>query len=336
MKSASLFKTGNQTVDLLATYHVQGDVIPPKCYKIIKKDSGKTDMLAVAILSNIIYWNRPTPVFNEQGEQIASKTKFNGRYLQKNYSDYEDMFDKTKREVKASFDVLEELGFIKRHFETITVAGHKIPNVLYIELLSERLGEILDDNDNVSVPEKIAEEVCSESDLSVSDEAYDGQFFVTPPTKICRTNTNTNPEIKTYNLNSFIPSSDIIEGEGTNEEVYREILAENVELERIIADDPQCEDEYREYFEIMVDLVCHNKAPIKSHGQTYPAEVVKSRMLKLKREHLERVASVYEDYVGNITDFYKHCAATLYNSYFEASNTVRNSARNSLYHLEVS
>lgn len=339
--------TGNPSVDLLAKYPVQGDCIPPKAYKYIKRASGKTDMLAVAIYSNIIYWHRPTPVYDSQGNLVNYKKKFHGDMLHKRYDEYAELFDVTKRQVKEAFDVLCDLGFINRIFKNIRLSdGNMLYNVMYIELVADKLPLILDE---VSFVENLVNNIAGEDSSKGTDEIssldnndatlyddntqYGIQFYVTPPTKKRTTYTNTKTNNFTNNTTSFNHSNNSSFDGMNDESVYREILSENIDLDRLLADNPSSVDEYTEYFEIMVDLVCHNKAPVKSHGHIYPAETVKSRILKLKREHLEHVHYVYQNYIGQITDFYKHCAATLYNSYFEANNCTICDGNTKLFNL---
>ena len=325
-------RTGNPSVDFLFTHEVKGDIIPPALYKLVKKDSGNTDFLAIQILSNIIYWHRPTTIYDNNGEIVGYKKKFAGDLLQKSYEDYAELYDVSKRQVKASFDVLEGLGFIKRNFKTVSIRnGIKANNVLFIELCVEKLALIVDTG-NKSASEKIMEEIVNEGPASVENNGYDIQFYVTPPTEKRNTNTNINPNNLTNNNLSIIPSQSE-EEEMMDEAAYREILAENTELDALIREQPYSEEQYREYFEIMVDLVCYNRLDIKSKGQYYPASVVKSRMLHLRREHLEYVAEVYENYIGDIRDFYRHCASTLFRSYFEADNVIANKARNTAFNL---
>ena len=107
-----------------------------------------------------------------------------------------------------------------------------------------------------------------------------------------------------------------------DESIYREIIAENIELKSLITEQSADKEQYLEYFEIMVDLVCHNDKPLIIQGRTYSSNMIKDRMLKLKREHLEHVCDIYNNYSGQITNFYRHCAATLYNSYFEVNNAL--------------
>lgn len=330
MEKSSLSTTGSRVVDQMCSFPVQGDVVPDEFYKFIKKSStGKTDKLAVLIFANIVYWHRPTYVYDSDGKVVSVKKKFKGNLLQKNYDYYVEKYDEPKRSIKASFDTLEELGLIKRIWKNITLSnGTHLSNVLFIDLCIDKLIELFSHYSNKAPVEK-----SMDFDISENINTYDrkdediSHKNATPITKKCDTYTNTNT--KNYTKTFYIiPSTtqnkkEINTNKGMNdEETYREILAENIEYKSLLENYPDSSDSFKEYFEVMVDLVCYNNKPIKVHGQYYPAEIVKSRILKLRREHLERVSEIYDNYIGEIKDFYRHCAATLYNSYFEVNNDI--------------
>ena len=48
--------TGNAAVDAIATMAVTGNVIPATWYKTITTSSGKADLVAINILSDVLYW----------------------------------------------------------------------------------------------------------------------------------------------------------------------------------------------------------------------------------------------------------------------------------------
>lgn len=338
MEKSSFSTTGSRAVDLMCSFPVQGDVVPDEFYKFIKKPStGKTDKLAVLIFSNIVYWHRPTYIYDNDGKVISVKKKFKGNLLQKNYDFYAEKYDEPKRSIKASFDTLEDLGLIKRVWKNITLAnGTHLSNVLYIELCIDRLISLFS-----QCSDKAPVEDSMEFDVVENVDTYDNidngvpHKIATPATKKCNTYTDTNTKNYTNTI-YILPSTSQSkkkkgdEGMIDDEETYRDILSENIEYESLLENYPDSADNFKEYFEIMVDLVCHNKKPIKVHGQLYPAEIVKSRMLKLRREHLERVSEIYDNYIGDIKDFYRHCAATLYNSYFEVNNDISIKIRNQI------
>ncbi len=319
-----IVSTGSKAVDQMAQIPITGNISNKGWYKHIKKsDSGKTDMLAVAIYSDIVYNHRPTPVYDESGAVVGYKKKFFGDRLQKSYDDYAEMYDVTKRQVKAAVDTLVEKNLIERTFENVILkGGQKLTNVMYVVLNVDELLKITD----INTPKSISS--CSEPSYIIKEQVP--QNIEIPLTEKCRTNTDTNTNINTNTYIQIIPSNPKVkessatdDGRMNDEAVTREIIAENIELDSLISEQPDCESEYLEYVEVMVDLICHNKRPMKIRGNEYPASVIASRMMKLKREHIERVSEVFSAYAGQITDFYKHCAATLFNSYYEVNNLIK-------------
>ena len=64
-------------------------------------------------------------------------------------------------------------------------------------------------------------------------------------------------------------------------ESYREIILENIDYDILIQDEKLDRDRLDELVELMVDTVCSNREMIRIAGDDYPAEVVKSRFLKI-------------------------------------------------------
>ena len=72
-------------------------------------------------------------------------------------------------------------------------------------------------------------------------------------------------------------------------ESYRELILENIEYDYLCRDDRLDRDMLNELVELMVDTVCSRREMIRIAGDDYPAEVVKSRFLKLNSSHIEYV-----------------------------------------------
>ena len=72
-------------------------------------------------------------------------------------------------------------------------------------------------------------------------------------------------------------------------ESYRELILENIEYDYLIQNRQLDRDRLDELVELMVDTVCSNREMIRIAGDDYPAEVVKSRFLKLNSSHIEYV-----------------------------------------------
>ena len=139
----SLFSTGHAVVDQVGNTHFEGNIIPANWYQIFKMSSGKPDLNAVILLSEIVYWHRPTIVRDEDSGQIISvKKKFKADLLQRSYQSFSDQFGFSKQQVKDALDRLEGFGVIKRHFRTVNANNQKYNNVLFIELITPVLFEM--------------------------------------------------------------------------------------------------------------------------------------------------------------------------------------------------
>ncbi len=70
-------------------------------------------------------------------------------------------------------------------------------------------------------------------------------------------------------------------------EVYRDIIKENIEYDALCSQfDPERVDEI---VELMLETVCSTAKYIKVGGEKYPAELVKSRIMKMGQYHIEYV-----------------------------------------------
>lgn len=129
-----------ETCKKLISFHIQGNVVPIEWFDMIKMPSGKPDTKAILILSDIVYWYRPTVIRDETTGQIVDyRKKFKADKLQKSYSNYAKLFGFSKVEVKRAIDRLCELGVITREFRPLdTEAGH-LSNVMYLDVVVEKL-----------------------------------------------------------------------------------------------------------------------------------------------------------------------------------------------------
>ncbi|WP_151725437.1 Lrp/AsnC family transcriptional regulator [Acinetobacter ursingii] len=138
-----IYSTGHTVVDQIGSLNIEGNVIPTSWFNTFKLENGKPDTNAVILLSEIVYWHRPTTVRDEDtGQIIEVKKKFKADLLQRSYQSLADQFGFSKQQVKEAMDRLEKFGVIKRHFRTIEAGGQKLTNVLFIELNTHTLFEV--------------------------------------------------------------------------------------------------------------------------------------------------------------------------------------------------
>ena len=97
-------------------------------------------------------------------------------------------------------------------------------------------------------------------------------------------------------------------------ENYRELILENIEYDYLCRDNRLDRDMLNELVELMVDTVCSRRETIRIAGDDYPAEVVKSRFLKLNSSHIEYVLDRMRDNTTYVRNIKKYLLAALYNA----------------------
>ena len=97
-------------------------------------------------------------------------------------------------------------------------------------------------------------------------------------------------------------------------EGYRELILENIEYDILIQNERMDRDRLDELVELMVDTVCSRRETIRIAGDDYPAEVVKSRFLKLNSSHIEYVLDRMRENTTYVRNIKKYLLAALYNA----------------------
>ena len=97
-------------------------------------------------------------------------------------------------------------------------------------------------------------------------------------------------------------------------ESYREIILENIDYDILTQDEKLDRDRLDELVELMVDTVCSNREMIRVAGDDYPAEVVRSRFLKLNASHIEYVLDRMRENTTQVRNIKKYLLAALYNA----------------------
>ena len=97
-------------------------------------------------------------------------------------------------------------------------------------------------------------------------------------------------------------------------ESYREIILENIDYDILTQDEKLDRDRLDELVELMVDTVCSNREMIRVARDDYPAEVVRSRFLKLNASHIEYVLDRMRENTTYVRNIKKYLLAALYNA----------------------
>ena len=97
-------------------------------------------------------------------------------------------------------------------------------------------------------------------------------------------------------------------------EQYRDLIRENIEYDILAKNNPADRIRLDELVELMLDTVCSNRSSIRIAGDEFPAEVVKSRFLKLEAQHIQYVLDSLKDNQPHIRNIKKYLLAALYNA----------------------
>ena len=97
-------------------------------------------------------------------------------------------------------------------------------------------------------------------------------------------------------------------------ESYRELILENIEYDILTQNAQLDKARLDELVELMVDTVCSNREMIRIAGDDYPAEVVKSRFLKIDSSHIEYVLERMRENTTYVRNIKKYLLAALYNA----------------------
>ena len=95
---------------------------------------------------------------------------------------------------------------------------------------------------------------------------------------------------------------------------YRALLLKNIEYPILAQNNPMDTMRLDELVELMLDVVCSKRAAIRISGEEMPAEVVKSRFLKLNAEHIQYVLDCLKDNPPRIRNIKQYLLAALYNA----------------------
>ena len=104
------------------------------------------------------------------------------------------------------------------------------------------------------------------------------------------------------------------ETEYRDTDVYREIIKENIGYDYLMSDLPYDHDRLEEILELLVETICSTKKYIRVAGSDYPAEVVRSRLLKLDMEHIKFVFDCLKENTTRIRNIKQYLLTTLYNA----------------------
>ena len=97
-------------------------------------------------------------------------------------------------------------------------------------------------------------------------------------------------------------------------EEYRDLIRDNIQYPLLVAQNPDDADLIDEIVELMTETVCARRKTARVCGSDFPAEVVKSQLLKLDAEHIRFVLKCLHENTSKIKNIKQYLLATLYNA----------------------
>jgi hypothetical protein len=97
-------------------------------------------------------------------------------------------------------------------------------------------------------------------------------------------------------------------------EIYRDIIRENIEYPFLLESFKYDKDRVDEIVDLMLETVCTARKTIRIASDDYPAELVKSKFLKLNSMHIEFVLDCLRKNTTEIRNIKKYLLAVLFNA----------------------
>ena len=97
-------------------------------------------------------------------------------------------------------------------------------------------------------------------------------------------------------------------------DVYEEIIKDNISYDILIQDRSLDKDRLDEIVALMLETVCTARKTIRIAGDDYPAELVKSKFMKLNSSHVEFVLDCMRENTTKIRNIKQYLKAVLFNA----------------------
>ena len=204
----------------------------------------------------------------------------------------------------------------KEGVESIGNALKELENAGYI--VRNRLR---DDKGRITDTEYVIYEQPPHTDLPCTGNPYmDNPDTAEPDTeKSAQLNTNRtnikelNTDLSSTDSIHFRGGADTPEAKGSEKmAAYEQLIKENIEYDCICG--RLDKSRLDEIVALMVETVCMTKDKIRVAGNDFPAEVVKSKLLKIDSQHIEFIFDCLKENTTKIRNIKQYLLAVLYNA----------------------
>lgn len=163
---------------LLTSFRFYGNIVPNEWYKRIKTEAGNTDLLAISLLSELLYWHRLREVRDPaSGETIGFEKRFSGDLFRLSYDSLAEKFGDKRRNVQSAITRLHKLGLIFRDTLTRTLENGEVVRSSFVALNADAIIKI-------STPAAKSSQSYELSDVprdtSIGTTCYDKTYHLIP------------------------------------------------------------------------------------------------------------------------------------------------------------
>lgn len=342
----AFYGTGNETVDRLMRLQITGNVIPTAWYRTIRRETGKPYLIAIVILSDIVYWYRAAEVRDEgSGQLIGYKKRFRADLLQRSYQQLSEQFGITKRDATNAIVELEKLGVVRRVFKTMTVSGQSVPNVLFLDLNVDVLEKLTFPNESEEREWREEEEEPKgkktdrkSTDQSSTDQKPTDQVPAGPVQRGCHSNRGDVSPKSERGITQIGDTPHRNEGDGvtqmgeTNTEItykdynteypiqsYQEYQAVTADFKRqieydILRFDLEEKEELEELVAVAVEVLTSRAETIRVNREEKPAGLVKEQYRRITMFHIRYVLNCLRETETKARNIRAVMVTALYNS----------------------
>lgn len=122
---------------------------------------------------------------------------------------------------------------------------------------------------------------------------------------------NQNDKNETDSIN---PYQNVIDDRMNTYDRYRDYFLKQLSFEVLLLDYPYEQGMLEEILELIIETVCIERDTIRICGEEKPAQLVKSRLMKLNSEHIRYVMKCLKETTSKIRNIKQYLLATLYNA----------------------
>lgn len=114
-------------------------------------------------------------------------------------------------------------------------------------------------------------------------------------------------------------------------ETYKSYFREQLGFEALLLDYPYEKEALHEMMELILETVCTTRKTIRVSGEEKPAELVKSRLMKLNVEHIRYVMHCMKNNTTQVRNIRQYLLAALYNAPVTISHYYTTLVNHDLY-----